>query len=399
MSAPLAQPNPFPALFDADDNPLICFSHLRWDFVLQRPQHLMQRFAAKRRVFFFEEYIPTDHSLPYLEYHPFAGTEVVAVRPRLPRSWGEAEREKGLAALVDLLLKLNRVGKPVLWFYTPMMYGFARHVDAAAVIYDCMDELANFRFAPPRLRVLEAELLKRADAVFTGGYSLYEAKRHAHSNIHPFPSSVDTAHFAKARRARQPGKTFGFYGVIDERMDLELLAQVAALRPQWRFEIVGPVVKINPADLPQAPNLSFVGQRDYADLPGIVAEWDVALMPFAVNEATRFISPTKTPEYLAAGKPVVSTPVPDVVRQYGNVRGVSIAAGAAEFVAACEDALALAAAPGDWLPGVDRILGDMSWDKTALNMDQLVRQAIGAASVPLRVLNGRTSLGVSSMTA
>ncbi len=399
MSAPLAQSKAYPSRFEADENPLICFSHLRWDFVLQRPQHLMQRFSAKRRVFFFEEYIPTDHNLPYLEYHPFAGTEVIAVRPRLPRSWSEAEREQGLAALLDLMLKVNRISKPVLWFYTPMMFGFARHVDAAAVIYDCMDELANFRFAPPRLRVLEADLLKRADAVFTGGYSLYEAKRHAHANIHPFPSSVETAHFAKARRPRQLGKTFGFYGVIDERMDLDLLAEVAALRPEWSFEIVGPVVKISAADLPQASNISFVGQRDYADLPGIVAKWDVALMPFAVNEATKFISPTKTPEYLAAGKPVVSTPVPDVVRQYGKVRGVSIAAGAAEFVAACEEALELAAAPAGWLPGVDRILAEMSWDKTAMNMDALVQEAIEAASVPLRLMNGRTTLGVSSVSA
>ena len=397
MSAPLAQPDAFETLLEKDNHPLICFSHLRWDFVLQRPQHLMQRFAAKRRVFFFEEAISTEHHLPYLEYHPFAGTEVVVVRPRLPRAWSEAEREQGLAALVDLLLKLNRIQKPVLWFYTPMMFGFARHVDAAAVVYDCMDELANFRFAPPRLRSLEAELLKRADAVFTGGYSLYEAKRHCNANIHPFPSSVDAAHFAKARGPRQVGTRFGFYGVIDERMDLELLAQIAALRPQWSFEIVGPVVKISPDDLPKAANISFIGQRAYADLPDIVAQWDVALMPFAVNEATKFISPTKTPEYLAAGRPVVSTPVPDVVRQYGDVPGVSIAAGADEFVAACEKALKLAAAPASWLPQVDAVLAEMSWDKTALHMDEFVREAIRSSTVPLRVVNGRANLGVTTM--
>ncbi|MDB5622519.1 MAG: UDP-galactopyranose mutase [Devosia sp.] len=399
MSAPLVKPNAYDVLFEADDHPLICFSHLRWDFVLQRPQHLMQRFSAKRRVFFFEEHIPTDHHLAYLEYHPFEGTEVVAVRPRLPRSWNEAEREQGLAEMLDVMIKLNRIHKPVLWFYTPMMFGFARHLDAAAVVYDCMDELANFRFAPPRLRSLEAELLQRSDAVFTGGYSLYEAKRHAHGNIHPFPSSVDTAHFAKARRPRSVGKQFGFYGVVDERMDLELLAQVADMRPDWMFEIVGPVVKINPVDLPKAPNLRFVGQRDYADLPEIVSRWDVALMPFAVNEATRFISPTKTPEYLAAGKPVVTTPVPDVVRQYGEVKGVSIAAGASAFVAACEEALELAAAPASWLPEVDAILSEMSWDKTAGHMDELVHQAIQGSVVPLRRVNGRPMLGISTVPA
>ena len=377
-------------LLDTDpvcaDTTLICFSHLRWDFVLQRPQHLMERFSKARRVFFFEEYIPCDHPLPYLEYHPFEGTSVVSVRPRVPHWWSEADRERALAKLLDLLLNINRVSKPVLWFYTPMMFAFAQHVDAAAVVYDCMDELANFRFAPPRLKTLEDALLERADVVFTGGRSLYESKRHRHDNIHPFPSSVDAAHFAQARAmkpARDGRKRLGFYGVIDERMDLVLLTAVAKARPNWTFVMVGPVVKISQNELPRLPNIEFTGPSSYADLPKHLASWDVALMPFRIDESTRFISPTKTPEYLAAGRPVVSTPIQDVVRQYGNVRGVGIADGPAAFIAACEEALTLAANPAQWLPQVDELLATMSWDQTFRQMDGLIGQAVERNAMPV----------------
>ncbi|SHH07161.1 UDP-galactopyranose mutase [Kaistia soli DSM 19436] len=364
--------------------PLICLSHLRWDFVLQRPQHLMQRFAGNRRVFFFEEYIPTDHHLPYLEYHAFDGTEVVAVRPRVPHWWNEADRETALARLFDMLLKLNRISKPVLWFYTPMMFGMVRHVEPSAVVYDCMDELANFRFAPPQLQALEAELIERADVVFTGGQSLYEAKHHRHDNIHPFPSSVDLDHFGKARSglpaapdlAAIPGRLLGYYGVIDERLDLDLIASIAAARPDWSLVMVGPVAKLRAEDLPRAPNIHYLGARPYEDLPAYLAGWDVALMPFAINEATRFISPTKTPEYLAAGKPVVSTPVADVVRSYGDLAGVCIGGDAAAFVAGCEDALHLADKPAEWLPEVDAKLAGGSWDATFQRMDALLTEAV-----------------------
>jgi UDP-galactopyranose mutase len=364
--------------------PLICFSHLRWDFVLQRPQHLMQRFAEERQVFYFEEYIPTDHHLAYLEIHPFAGTMVKALRPRIPHWWSETEREKALAKLVDDLLALYGVANPILWFYTPIMYGFARHVRASAVIYDCMDELANFKFAPPRLKELEIALMARADAVFTGGYSLYEAKRHLHDNIHPFPSSVDASHFHLARqRCKQPedqksiaGPRLGYYGVIDERLDLSLIEAIAQARPKLSFVFVGPVAKVLPDDLPKAPNIHYLGQKAYADLPAYLSGWDGALMPFALNDATRFISPTKTPEYLAAGRPVVSTNVPDVVRHYGNVDCVFLAEDAESFAAACDQAVALKATGMEWLGPVDAMLQGLSWDKTFRDMSRLLSEAV-----------------------
>jgi UDP-galactopyranose mutase len=368
------------ALHDGD---LICFSHLRWDFVWQRPQHLMDRFARQRRVLFVEEAIPTEHHLPFLEFHAFAGTPVTAVRPRVPESAGPEEAARLLAGLLDKMVALLGVRDPVLWFYTPMMWPAAAHLaeGAAAVVYDCMDELSAFDFAPPGLREAEAALLGAADLVLTGGHAIFEAKRALHDNIHAFPSSVDQAHFRRARGSLDtppdhqaiPGPRLGFAGVIDERIDLALLAAAAAARPDWSFVMVGPVVKIDPDRLPQAPNLHWLGKRGYADLPACMASWDVALMPFALNAATRFISPTKTPEYLAAGCPVVSTPVRDVVRSYGHLEAVHIADGAAAFVAACE--AALAAGKDHGRAEADALIAGQSWEATHAAMAALVDAA------------------------
>ncbi|MDB5452941.1 MAG: UDP-galactopyranose mutase, partial [Caulobacteraceae bacterium] len=227
------------------------------------------------------------------------------------------------------------------------------------------------------------ELLAAADVVFTGGYSLYEAKKGDHANIHPFPSSVDRAHFEQARRiavdpADQidlPQPRLGFYGVVDERMDLELLAAIADARPNWQLVMVGPVVKISPGDLPQRPNIAYLGGKSYPELPCYLAGWDVAMMPFAINESTRFISPTKTPEYLAGGKPVVSTPITDVIRHYGDLEAVRIAATPEAFVAACEAMLALPK-EGPWLTEVDNVLSELSWDETFRRMDAEIAKVV-----------------------
>lgn len=381
--------------------PLVCFSHLRWDFVLQRPQHLMEQFSRHRDVLFFEEFIPTDHHLAYLEVHSFDGTSVRAVRPRIPHGWSEEAREIALAKLLKDLLSLSGGAPPVFWFYTPMMYRFARNVDAAAIVYDCMDELANFKFAPEGLRETEAALIARADVVFTGGHSLYEAKRHLHDNIHPFPSSVDVIHFHAARGSKHEpldqqsisGPKFGYYGVIDERLDMELIASVAKIRPDISFIFLGPIVKIALQDLPQAANIHYLGQKHYNELPAYLSGWDVALMPFALNEATKFISPTKTPEYLAAGRPVVATPVRDVVRHYGDVAGVFLASDAQSFADACDEALALKRSDVDWLSPVDTMLATSSWHRTFLAMHSLVEDAIarGSEPAPAKMINRHVS--------
>jgi UDP-galactopyranose mutase len=364
----------------AGDMPtMICFSHLRWDFVYQRPQHLMTRFARLMRVFYFEEPVIEDGCKPFLDVHKGTG-EVMIATPHLPSGFDAETANSTQRALLDELCLEHAIRDPIAWYYTPMLAAFSSHLQASAVIYDCMDELSAFRFAPPALRAMEQALLRRADLVFTGGYSLYEAKRKQHPRVHAFPSSVDTKHFSTARgglqdpsdQASMPHPRLGFFGVIDERMDIELLAVVADLRPHWHFVMVGPVVKIDPAELPQRSNIHFLGGKQYAELPAYLAGWDVALMPFALNESTRFISPTKTPEYLAGGKPVVSTPIVDVVRHYGELEAVRIAKTPDEFVAAVEAALTRNSAPGEWLEAADRVLAETSWDMTWQQMADLI---------------------------
>ena len=367
---------------------LICFSHLRWDFVFQRPQHLMTRFARTRRVFYFEEPLgyQEGQTAPDLWTRVCERSGVIRVVPRLPAGLDERAREETVRALLDGLITSEQIRRPVLWYYTPMMLGFSRHLNAGAVVYDCMDELANFKGAPPELMGLERELFAKADLVTTGGYSLYDAKREQHGNVHAFPSSVDREHLAQARnmtdgdepadQAAIEHPRLGFYGVIDERMDLAMLGEVAAKRPDWALVMVGPVVKIDPAALPQAPNIHYLGGKSYAELPRYLAGWDVALMPFAVNEATKFISPTKTPEYLSGGVPVVSTPIKDVVRSYGHLDGVAIAETADDFIAACDAALAMRAAGSDWLKAADKLLADNSWDNTFKAMSKLVEESV-----------------------
>ncbi|KEQ52429.1 UDP-galactopyranose mutase [Sphingobium chlorophenolicum] len=371
-----------------DTHTVICFSHLRWNFVFQRPQHLMSRFAARSRVLFWEEPCHiAGLEQPGLHVETCAATGMTVITPQLPEGDRGGDRER-LKALLDLLLA-GEEGPFVRWYYTPMMLPFSDHVMADCIVYDCMDELANFKGAPPELLPLEQRLLSQADLVFTGGYSLYEAKKDRHGHVYPFPSSVDAAHFAKARSS-QPGRhggrpRLGFYGVVDERMDVELLAMLADARPDWDVEIVGPVVKIGEADLPRRDNLHFTGGRSYEELPACVAGWDVALMPFAINDATRFISPTKTPEYLAAGRPVVSTPIADVVRQYGQIEAVRVAEPGDAFIRACDEALALSASGGSWLAEADKMLAGMSWDRSFQQMSRLIRDAMsrGVHSHPI----------------
>jgi UDP-galactopyranose mutase len=268
-----------------------------------------------------------------------------------------------------------------------MAMAFAGHLTPDLTIYDCMDELSAFRGAPPRMLEFERQLLSRADLVFTGGRSLYEAKRGKHPRVHCFPSSIDAAHFAKARKglaepADQAGiahPRIGFFGVIDERMDIELVGALAALRPAWQFVMIGPVVKIDPASLPRRDNIHWLGGKKYAELPAYLSGWDAGFMPFARNESTRFISPTKTPEFLAAGLPVVSTPITDVVRDYGDAGLVEIAVEAGGFVQALEELMSQPREP--WLRRVDRKLAKQSWDRTWAAMAGLMAEQLRPARV------------------
>jgi len=376
-----------PSAPDSEPSTLICFSHLRWNFVFQRPQHLMCRFAREMNVIFWEE--PVDiapRETAFLEVREAQDSNNVRiVVPHLPQGMPDDAREAALKRLLDAHVASIR-GPLIAWYYTPMMLPFSRHLDADVTVFDAMDELSKFKFAPVKLLDLEQELIDRADIVFTGGSSLYEAKKGRHDNIHCFPSSVDRVHFLKAR-ARQfdpadqedlPKPRLGFYGVIDERFDIELLDKAAEMRPDWSFVMVGPVVKISQDDLPRRHNIHYLGPKTYAQLPGYLSGWDVALMPFAMNESTEFISPTKTPEYLAGGKPVVSTPIKDVVRHYGQLEGVKIASTPEQFVAACEEALELSHHPeSGWLAEADLMLSATSWDTTQARMAGLIADVLG----------------------
>ena len=398
---PVLEPFVNPAVqAPASPSVLLCFSHLRWDFVTQRPQHLMRRFAGGHRVFFWEEPIGCDHPLPYLEHHHFPHDDVTALRPRLPHWWSTEQREAGLKDLLDRFVATCVPQPPIAWFYTPMMWGWARHLQTAAVVYDCMDELSAFAHADPLLVQRETALLAQADVVFTGGRSLFEAKRRRHGNVHAFPSSIEAEHFAVARDATSepedqrdlPYPRLGYYGVIDERLDLDLIDRVAAARPDWQIVMIGPVVKIDPATLPRRANIHWLGGRGYPELPAYLGGWNVALMPFAINEATRYISPTKTPEYIAGGKPVVSTPIADVVADYGRLDAVGIAETPEQFVAACEKALRLPK-QGAWLRAADSVLAQTSWDKTQADMAALIGAARGrrmAAVTPALALSDGT---------
>jgi glycosyltransferase involved in cell wall biosynthesis len=259
---------------------------------------------------------------------------------------------------------------------------FSEHPRPAAVVYDCMDELSAFQGAPPELIGWERCLLAKADVLFVGGASLYASKRIQHGNAYLFPSSIDYEHFAAARQAQVdpddqaaiPHPRIGFYGVLDERLDQELLREVAAARPAWHFVLIGPVVKIRDKELPRAVNLHYLGLKNYAELPRYLANWDVAMLPFARNASTKFISPTKTPEYLAAGKPVVSTPIQDVVKPYEEMGLVRIGANADEFAEAIRQSLQ----PPDagWLERVNEFLQGNSWDKTFEGMWKEIERVI-----------------------
>lgn len=368
------------------DEPILVFSHLRWDFVFQRPQHLLSRFAKRRRVIFFEEPSPEPSSEPYLEMStPEPG--VLVCRPRTPSTMPGFHDEQ-LPYLQDLvrgLVAREGLSDYVVWFYTPMALPLAQALQPRAIVYDCMDELSAFANAPRQMLQREAALLKAADIVFTGGPSLYRAKKDRHPNVHCFSSSVDARHFAKAReRGEEPADQqpiahprLGFFGVVDERIDLGLLAELADRRPDYNIVMLGPVVKIDPATLPQRNNIHYLGQKSYAELPAYLAGWDACLLPFALNDATRFISPTKTLEYMAAGKPIVSTPITDVVEPYADV--VFIAHDAQRFVDACDRALNIdpeAAARLD--TKMSAVLARTSWDTTAESMADIIGTAIEA---------------------
>ncbi|WP_224018575.1 glycosyltransferase [Ferruginibacter albus] len=365
---------------------LICFCHLRWNFVFQRPQHLISRFAKSYRVFYIEEPIFSKDNDSYTI--KITEQNVLVVTLNLKEDSGDINNRQ--RKLIDHLFKTQAINKYMFWYYSPMFLPITRHLNPELTIYDCMDELSCFKFAPAEIKKLETELLKKAEIVFTGGHSLYEAKKHHHHNIYPFPSSIDKAHFAKARNSKIidpfdqkniPYPRIGFCGVIDERFDIELIRTVAQKKPDWQIVLIGPVVKIDSLTLPVAANIHYLGAKQYQELPSYIKGWQLTMIPFAINEATKYISPTKTPEYLAAGKPVISTAIKDVVHPYGTNKLVHIIKQADDFIAIAEKQFTMK--PQDlniWLHEVDVFLANNSWDKTWNDIHSLVKQTLASRS-------------------
>ncbi|MFC3457858.1 glycosyltransferase [Massilia haematophila] len=360
---------------------LIVFCHLRWDFVFQRPQHLMTRLAEHYDILIVEEPVHTEGQAHLKKTAVAPNITVCQPHTNVPHYGFHDDQIPVLQGLLADLVPEDE--RPVVWFYTPMALPLLQGFNPSLVVYDCMDELAAFKNPPKQLLQRESALLNIADLVFTGGPSLYEAKKNRHANAHCFSSSVDAAHFRQAQnaeishpeQANIPHPRLGFYGVIDERFDTELVRRMAEAHPEWQIVLVGPVVKIDPAELPRAANVHYMGQRTYQELPQFLAGWDVCLLPFAMNESTKFISPTKVLEYMAAELPSVSTPITDVKVPYGGV--VAIAETPEEYIAACERMLALDADEKAALAQRMReIVANTSWDKTAARMHELISTTV-----------------------
>jgi glycosyltransferase involved in cell wall biosynthesis len=335
-------------------HPIIVHCHLCWDWVWQRPQQFLSRLSQKRKVLFVETVAPDPElGAPLSRFRKLPEfPNITLLRLQFPGwRWDDAdyvdqERRRLVQEFVESPAGKDFV-EPIQWFYDPMAVpSFAGHMGEVLTVYDCMDELSKFRGAPPRLVERELDLLERADLVFTGGRRLFENKSQFHDNCHFYGCGVEVEHFGKARAAqtvvppemanlRQP--VLGYFGVIDERMDYELVAHLADARPDWSVVMIGPMTKVDPKTLPQAANLHWLGQRAYADLPAFCKGFDLCLMPFALNEATEYINPTKALEYMATGREIISTAVHDVVHNFGSV--AKIARTREEFVLLCESAL------------------------------------------------------------
>ena len=388
---------------------LVVFSHLRWGFVFQRPQHLLSRLAGRWQVIFVEEPVQSEGPAR-LQVHDETGHDGSTVQVVVPQTPDASQgfhddQLPALNGLIDEHLKAMQLKVDVAWLYTPMALPLAKALQPECMVYDCMDELAAFKDAPRQLRQRESALMKEAAFVLTGGPSLYESRRPLHPQVVCLPSAVDAEHYTPSRlvpdsecdrqaqllQGALPRPRLGYFGVIDERMDLTLLTAMADAHPEWSLVMAGPVVKIDPATLPQRPNIHWLGMQPYERLPYLLAGWDVAMLPFVLNESTRFISPTKTLEYMAGEKPVVSTRIRDVMVLYGEA--VLVADSAQGFIAACESILAATLARRcQRAISMLNLVSQHDWSRSADSVHELLTEALHSA-------RGRTELAFQDSAA
>jgi UDP-galactopyranose mutase len=376
---------------------LFVFSHLRWDGAFRRPQQLLSRLAGRWRVVFVEPPRPAAGPARLERIGLGPCLEVLVPHTPLPAAAGDDAQAALLRPLLAGHARLPADAAAVAWVSTPMALPLIDAVQPACVVYDCMEELAALADAPRELRRRETALLRRAALVIAGGPSLHEAQRARHANVHSLPSAVDAAHFAPERLDAASDEAvqadtlqgvlarprLGFHGVIDERIDVGLVARLADAHPDWQIVMAGPVLRRDAARLPRRPNLRWLGPQPYARLPYLLAGWDVALMPYVLDDTTRRLSPVETLEYMAAEKPIVSTAVPDVVALYGSLAEIAHHAGG--FMRACE--VMLGESPQrrcrralDMLTTVST----QSWDRTADVVHRLVVASLRDAPQPRR---------------
>jgi hypothetical protein len=333
----------------ADRPPLVVFASGRWRFDWQRTQQLMTRLARHYRVFHVEEPVAT-HQDAYLECTEVAqGVEVLVAHTPCDSAGFHEDQFPVMARLLAGFMRERGIASPLAWTDTPAALPLLELLRPRGLVYDCHEGMAPD--ADDALPRLEARLLELADVVVAGGPSLYQSLRGRHANVHCIANAVDGAHFAPPRPADKsieavsaraihaaiPNPRLGFFGVIDERVDLALLARVADLRPDWQFIMAGPLRGVAPESLPRRGNLLWLGAQTYAILPHLQAHWDVCLLPLRCDTTARHATPIEALEYLAGQKSVVSTPVPDIEHLHGHI--VRLADGAHAFVQACRAAM------------------------------------------------------------
>jgi glycosyltransferase involved in cell wall biosynthesis len=373
------------------DYSIIVHCHLCWDWVWQRPQQFVSRLSQRHKILFVEVIAPAaDLATPTARFRgPENFPNVTILTLQFPAArWNDgeyvdAERRRMVQEFITGPVA-GQFDNAVQWFYDPMAVpAFAGKMDEILTVYDCMDELSKFKCAPPEIIERERQLLGRADVVFTGGRKLFEAKSQHNDNCHFYGCGVDCEHFGKAREERTevPAElrgmqkpVLGYFGVVDERMDYELIARLADANPKWSVVMIGPVLKVDEAVLPKRPNLHWLGQRSYSDLPAYCKGFDVCLMPFALNESTEFINPTKALEYMATGRMIVSTAVPDVVRNFGSV--VKIAKNQKEFISLCQRAVEKP--EQDAIERGLQMASENTWEKIVARMERHIEDAMTA---------------------
>lgn len=367
--------------------PIIVHCHLCWDWVWQRPQQFLSRLSAHHKILFVETVGP-DPELSSAVARFWTAVNfpnITILRLQFPTwRWSDGafvDRER--RRLVKEFIAGPGAGQfenPVQWFYDPMAVpSFLGQMNEIGVVYDCMDELSKFRGAPPQIKTRERKLLREADVVFAGGRKLWESKKLQNENCHFYGCGVDVTHFGKAREAQTnipedivslKKPILGYFGVVDERMDYDLIVKLAEANPDWSIAMVGPTIKVD--KVPQRANIHWLGQKNYLDLPAYCKAFDVCMMPFALNEATEFINPTKALEYMATGKPIVSSAVADVVTNFGSV--VKIARSHDEFISLCRQAIEK---PDDALveAGLNQAV-ENSWDSIVAQLEKHVSNTI-----------------------